>query len=36
MKTENFKFKAKRLDNGEWIEGDLVRSITPYSYMFYT
>lgn len=23
------KFKAKRLDNGEWIEGDLVRSMTP-------
>lgn len=22
------KFKAKRLDNGEWVEGDLVHSIT--------
>lgn len=29
MKTENIKFKAKRLDNGEWVEGDLVHSITP-------
>ena len=29
MKIENIKFKAKRLDNGEWIEGDLVRSMTP-------
>lgn len=26
MKIENIKFKAKRLDNGEWIEGDLVHS----------
>ena len=24
MKTENIKFKAKRLDNGEWVEGSLV------------
>lgn len=23
MKIENIKFKAKRLDNGEWIEGSL-------------
>ena len=23
MKIENIKFKAKRLDNGEWVEGDL-------------
>lgn len=29
MKIENIKFKAKRLDSGEWIEGDLVRSMTP-------
>ena len=29
MKIGNIKFKAKRLDNGEWVEGDLVRSITP-------
>ena len=29
MKMENIKFKAKRLDSGEWIEGDLVRSMTP-------
>lgn len=29
MKIENIKFKAKSLDNGEWVEGDLVRSITP-------
>jgi uncharacterized phage protein (TIGR01671 family) len=28
MKIENIKFKAKRLDSGEWIEGDLVRSMT--------
>lgn len=26
MKTENIKFKAKRLDNGEWIIGSLIRS----------
>ena len=26
MKIENIKFKAKRLDNGEWVEGDLNRS----------
>ena len=25
MKIENIKFKAKRLDNGEWIEGDISR-----------
>lgn len=24
MKIENIKFKAKRLDNGEWVEGDLI------------
>lgn len=24
MKTENIKFKAKRLDNSEWVEGDLL------------
>lgn len=29
MKAENIKFKAKRLDNGEWVEGDLVHNITP-------
>ena len=29
MKIENIKFKAKRLDNGEWVEGDIVHSITP-------
>ena len=23
---ENIKFKAKRLDNGEWVKGDLVHS----------
>jgi hypothetical protein len=23
MKIENIKFKAKRLDNGEWIEGEI-------------
>ena len=23
MKQENIKFKAKRLDNGEWVEGNL-------------
>lgn len=25
MKIENIKFKAKRLDNGEWVEGDISR-----------
>lgn len=29
MNIKDIKFKAKRLDNGEWVEGDLVRSITP-------
>jgi hypothetical protein len=28
MKIENIKFKAKRLDNGEWIEGDLIHKET--------
>lgn len=26
MKIENIKFKAKRLDNSEWVKGDLVHS----------
>ena len=26
MKIGDIKFKAKRLDNGEWVKGDLVRS----------
>ena len=26
MKVESIKFKAKRLDNGEWIIGSLIRS----------
>ena len=26
MKIENIKFRAKRLDNGEWVSGSLVRS----------
>lgn len=26
MKIGNIKFKAKRLDNGEWVEGDLKHS----------
>lgn len=26
MKIENIKFKAKRLDNQEWVEGDLLHS----------
>lgn len=26
MKIENIKFKAKRLDNGEWVYGCLIRS----------
>ena len=26
MNVEDIKFKAKRLDNGEWAEGDLKRS----------
>lgn len=29
MKIENIKFKAKRLDNGEWVEGDLIRNMVP-------
>lgn len=28
MKLENIKFKAKRLDDCEWIEGDLVHTDT--------
>ena len=28
MKRENIKFKAKRLDNGEWVEGSLIRNTT--------
>ena len=28
MKLEDIKFKAKRLDNGEWIEGDLIHKET--------
>lgn len=27
MKVENIKFKAKRLDNGEWVEGDVMHTI---------
>lgn len=26
-KVENIKFKAKRLDNGEWVEGDVMHTI---------
>ena len=26
MKVENIKYKAKRLDNGEWVKGDLIHS----------
>ena len=26
MKIEDIKFKAKRLDNGEWVKGDLLHS----------
>lgn len=26
MKIENIKFKAKRLDNGEWVKGSLVNN----------
>ena len=26
MRIEDIKFKAKRLDNGEWVKGDLVHS----------
>lgn len=26
MKIENIKFKAKRLDNQEWVKGDLIHS----------
>ena len=28
MKLEDIKFKAKRLDNGKWIEGDLIHKET--------
>ena len=28
MKIENIKFKAKRLGNGEWVEGDLIHKET--------
>lgn len=28
MEIKNIKFKAKRLDNGEWIEGDLIHKET--------
>lgn len=28
MDIKNIKFKAKRLDNGEWIEGDLIHKET--------
>lgn len=27
MKIENIKFKAKRLDNGQWVSGDLAHSL---------
>lgn len=27
MKIVNIKFKAKRLDNGEWVKGDLAHSL---------
>ena len=27
MKIENIKFKAKRLDNGQWVSGDFVHSL---------
>lgn len=26
METRRIKFKAKRLDNGKWVEGDLIHS----------
>ena len=26
MEIESIKFKAKRLDNGEWVKGDLIHS----------
>lgn len=29
MDIKDIKFKAKLLDTGEWIEGDLIRSMTP-------
>ena len=28
MKLENIKFKAKRIDNGKWVYGSLIRSTT--------
>lgn len=27
MKIENIKFRAKRLDNGQWVSGDLAHSL---------
>lgn len=27
MKIENIKFKAKRLDNGEWVEGTFMANV---------
>ena len=26
MKIENIKFKAQRLDNGEWVKGSLAKT----------
>lgn len=33
MKIENIKFKAKRLNDGEWVKGDLVQVILVYVYI---
>lgn len=35
MNIEDIKFKAKRLDNGEWIEGSLVKSYFNSKYQTY-
>ena len=35
MNIEDIKFKAKRLDNGEWVEGSLVKSYLNSKYQTY-
>ena len=33
MDIKDIKFKAKRLDTGEWVKGDLVQVILVYVYI---
>ena len=35
MEIKDIKFKAKRLDNGEWVEGSLVKSYLNSKYQTY-